>query len=103
MLKPGGRAWSPGLGFLDIETVEPVDLAALTDDDAQADGFATLALLREMLAELYPEQASDGKRWFRVSFRAPTQSAGECGAGQKALKLPPLKDKASAPFPLARG
>lgn len=68
-VKAGGRAWSPGLGFLTIEAVEAIELEKLTDADAQADGLANVADLRELLAALYPETNEDGKAWFRVFFR----------------------------------
>jgi hypothetical protein len=68
-VREGQRVFSPGLGWLSIETVEAVDLDALEDDDARADGFDTAVALRRELAALYPEHADDGKGWFRVSFR----------------------------------
>lgn len=67
-LRAGGRAYAPGVGWLTIESVEPVDLSALGDDDARADGFDSLGALRAALASLYPDQAGDGKTWFRVCF-----------------------------------
>lgn len=68
-VRAGQRAYSPGLGWLLIETVDRVDLATLGDDDARADGFASADLLRAALRDLYPDQAADGKAWFRVAFR----------------------------------
>ena len=68
-VKVGGRAFSPGLGWLVIESVEPIELDALVDADAVADGFENTAHMREGLATIYPEHQSDGKRWFRVRFR----------------------------------
>src|SRR5665213_127486 len=71
MLGAGGRSWAPGLGSLAIDAVEAVDLDALTDADAIADGFATIGELREALHTLYPDHASDGKQWFRIFFQPP--------------------------------
>jgi hypothetical protein len=68
-LRAGQRVFSPGLGWLSIEAVEPVDLEALGEDDARADGFDTAAALRQVLLSLYPSHADDGKDWFRVRFR----------------------------------
>jgi hypothetical protein len=68
-LHAGQRVFSPGLGWLSIEAVEPVDLDALGEDDARADGFDTAAALRQLLLSLYPLHADDGKDWFRVWFR----------------------------------
>lgn len=67
-VRAGQRVFSPGLGWLSIETVEPVDLEALRDDDARSDGFDTAVALRQVLLSLYPLHAGDGKRWFRVRF-----------------------------------
>lgn len=67
-MRAGQRVFAPGLGWLLIETVEPVDLHALGDADARADGFDTADALRQVLLELYPLHAEDGKGWFRVHF-----------------------------------
>ena len=67
-LRAGQRVFSPGLGWLLIDAVEPVALAALGDDDARADGFDDAARLRRVLLSLYPSHARDGKGWFRVRF-----------------------------------
>ena len=67
-VRAGQRVFSPGLGWLSIDAVEPVDLDALGDDDARSDGFDTAAALRQVLLSLYPLHAEDGKRWFRVRF-----------------------------------
>lgn len=60
------RVFAPGLGQLLIETVGPVDLHALVDDDARADGFDTADALRQVLRELHPLHAEDGRGGFRV-------------------------------------
>jgi hypothetical protein len=67
-IRGGQRVFSPGLGWLSVEAVEPVDLDSLGDEDAGADGFDTAARLRQVLLSLYPAHASDGKHWFRVRF-----------------------------------
>jgi hypothetical protein len=71
-VRSGQRVFAPGLGWLTIDGVEPVDLDGLDDADARADGFDTAAGLRDVLLSLYPRHAADGKRWFRVSFRVAT-------------------------------
>jgi hypothetical protein len=68
MVQVGKTAFSPGLGWLSISGVESVDLESLDDNDAIADGFPTIAGLRKVLLDFYPDHAGDGKRWFRVSF-----------------------------------
>ena len=67
-VRAGQRVFSPGLGWLTIEAVEPVELETLGDGDARADGFDTAAALRQVLLSLYPLHAADGKCWFRVRF-----------------------------------
>jgi hypothetical protein len=71
-LRPGDRSYAPGVGWLAIDAVEPVDLDRLADADARADGFDTLTALKQALLALYPGHAADGKRWFRVRFTLHT-------------------------------
>ena len=88
-VRAGQRVYSPGLGWLSIETVETVDLDSLGDDDARADGFETVIALRDVLAALYPDQTADGKRWFRVSFRVARLSASKrSGAAPREGRTP---------------
>jgi len=68
MMHAGQRAYAPGLGWLAIDSVEPLELGQLSDADAQADGLASAVDLRELLYSLYPDHAQDGKSWFRVAF-----------------------------------
>ena len=67
-LRAGQRVFSPGLGWLSIESVERVALESLGDADARADGFDTADALKKVLLSLYPGHAADGKDWFRVRF-----------------------------------
>jgi hypothetical protein len=67
-LKAGKRAYSPGLGWLNIESVDEIDLRELDEADARADGFQTLSAMKKTLRELYPRQAGDGRQWFRIAF-----------------------------------
>lgn len=64
----GKRAFCPGLGYLQIETVEPVEWKDLNEADARADGFDSLRVMQQTLLSLYP-QVDDGKQWWRVRFR----------------------------------
>ncbi len=84
LLAPGGRAYSPGLGWLAIESVETVELENLDDDHARADGFETRVLLIEALHALYPDFDNDQKQWFLIRFRLhqaqpnrPRKAAGD--------------------------
>lgn len=67
-VKVGRNAYAPGIGWLSIEGVDQIDLNQLDENDARADGFATHALMLRTLAELYPDQLTDGKQWFRIAF-----------------------------------
>ena len=67
-VKAGGRAFAPGVGWLRVDRVDVVDLAALGEADARADGFDTLDEMMTALEALYPAHAADGKQWYRVAF-----------------------------------
>jgi len=66
---PGGHATTPGLGVLKILDCRRVQLQSLREADARADGFACLADLRQTLKRFYPNQAHDGKHWYKVTFQ----------------------------------
>jgi hypothetical protein len=69
-VRAGERLFSPGIGWLRIESVEPLaSLDSLTDADARADGFENLSQLKRMLRRIYPHAKSDGRGWFKVAFR----------------------------------
>src|SRR4051812_35715484 len=69
MMQAGQRAYVPGLGWLDIEAVDCIELNDLRAGDARADGFESVRALRKVLFALYPDHARDGKLWFRVAFK----------------------------------
>ena len=73
-VKPGGRAFAPGIGWLLIDSIEIVSLTKLTDADARADGFECARAMRRALREFYPRIARDGRKWFRVAFRRETNA-----------------------------
>ncbi|MCA9229720.1 MAG: ASCH domain-containing protein [Planctomycetales bacterium] len=68
MMRAGQRSYIPGIGYIRIERVEPVNLEDLTDADAVPDGFATADALREELHTLYAEKLAAGYQAFRVVF-----------------------------------
>jgi len=68
-LKAGDRSYAPAFGFLAIHAVDQIELDQLTDADAKADGFETATALRTALFALFPDHATDGKKWFRVVFK----------------------------------
>jgi hypothetical protein len=69
MVRPGRRAFSPGLGWLNIDSVDLIQFEQLDEADACADGFSTAFEMKRSLAEIYPKHESDGKQWFRIRFR----------------------------------
>ncbi|HEY2760968.1 MAG TPA: ASCH domain-containing protein [Pirellulales bacterium] len=67
-MKPGQRSYIPGAGYIQIDTVDEVALAELTDDDAVLDGFPSAAALRQEIEQLYPMQLVAGYKAFRIRF-----------------------------------
>jgi hypothetical protein len=68
-MRAGQRSYIPGVGYIQVDAVEPVELAALTDADARPDGFATADLLRWEISELYGDATAAGYAAYRVVFR----------------------------------
>lgn len=69
MVRAGEVHTVRGLGRVRIESVRQVEAAALTDEDARADGFADLADLLRALADYYPPDGRAGRALFQVRFR----------------------------------
>jgi hypothetical protein len=67
-MKSGQRSYIPGAGYIRVLSVEPVDVALLTDDDARPDGFDSADELRRELNTLYAAQIAAGDRAYRVRF-----------------------------------
>ena len=67
-MRSGQRSYIPGVGYILVTEVEVVELEALTDLDAQLDGFTTAAELRAEVEQLYAEQLAAGHRAYRVRF-----------------------------------
>jgi hypothetical protein len=67
-LKPGDRVQTPGIGTLVVDSVCSIEWERLTDADASADGFASLAELNRIIRRIYPDIANDGKSWFKLHF-----------------------------------
>jgi hypothetical protein len=68
-MRAGQRSYIPGAGYIRVVSVEPVELAELTDADARPDGFESVAELRRELETLYADQLADGHRAYRVRFQ----------------------------------
>lgn len=67
-MRTGQRSYIPGAGPIRVDRVEPIELAALTDDDARPDGFATADALRAELADLYADKIAEGYQAYRIVF-----------------------------------
>ncbi|HEX4148041.1 MAG TPA: ASCH domain-containing protein [Pirellulales bacterium] len=68
-MRSGQRSYIPGVGYIRVEAVEPVELERLEDRDARPDGFATAELLRCEIAQLYGDVQSAGYGAYRIVFR----------------------------------
>jgi hypothetical protein len=68
-IRAGQRSYIPGAGYIRIESVEPVELAALSEEDALRDGFPSAEQLRLEIDRLYPGGLVDGHRPYRIRFR----------------------------------
>lgn len=76
LLREGQRSYTPGVGRIRIDRVEPIEIADLTDEDATPDGFPTAEALRKELAELYADKLTGGYQAYRVVFhREPDDAA----------------------------
>ncbi len=84
-MRPGQRSYIPGAGYIRVTAVDEVSLDALTDADAQPDGFETADQLRAELTRLYPQQLASGHKAFRVAFRLADneEERGTRGEGVK--------------------
>jgi len=67
-MKSGQRSYVPGVGYIAIVSVEPVELTCLTDSDAVLDGFPSAELLRDEIRTLYTEEIQEKLTPFRVRF-----------------------------------
>jgi hypothetical protein len=68
-MRAGQRSYIPGVGYIRVLAVDEVALAALTDADAQPDGFATAEALRSEIESLYRDALAAGGLAFRIRFR----------------------------------
>jgi hypothetical protein len=68
MMRNGQRSYIPGVGYIQIDRVEQVELDELTDADAVPDGFASADALRVELRDIYGERLAAGYKAFRIAF-----------------------------------
>lgn len=67
-MKAGQRSYIPGIGYVSILAVDPVEIDCLSDEDARLDGFTRASLLQEELRTLYSEEIRKGFFAFRIRF-----------------------------------
>ena len=67
--RAGQRSYIPGAGYIKIEAIDRVTLEELTEQDAQLDGFDSLAALLTELQTMYAEELAAGHQAYRVTFR----------------------------------
>jgi len=78
LLRVGQISYTPGLGKMKITAVDQLpSLSALTEADALADGFDSLAALRAEIRKIYGTASQIGGRAiFRIKFDWPIDEAG---------------------------
>ena len=74
-MRSGQRSYIPGIGYIRINSVDPVEIDSLTDADAVPDGFSTAAALQHELRTIYGEKLSAGYQAFRITFACEPQAA----------------------------
>jgi hypothetical protein len=57
------------VGPIRVTSVEPVEVAELTDADAVPDGFSSAAALQTELRTIYGDKLADGHRAYRIVFQ----------------------------------
>lgn len=67
-MRAGQRSYIPGVGYIRVTRIDPVELDELTDDDARPDGFPTAEALRREIETLYPDRLREGYRAYRIAF-----------------------------------
>ena len=67
-MRSGQRSYVPGVGYISIESVESVELARLTDADAELDGFPSADLLRREIHTLYAADTRKELIPFKIRF-----------------------------------
>jgi hypothetical protein len=67
-MRTGQRSYIPGVGPIHVTLVEPVEIDALTDDDAIPDGFASANALQQELRTIYGDKIASGHKAFRIAF-----------------------------------
>ena len=90
-LRPGQRSYIPGIGYIAILSVEPVEINALTDADAKPDGFSSAKLLRKELQKIYASEIKRGHKAYRVCFSVYPPEVQQSMREEKAQKKAAMK------------
>ena len=67
-VRAGQISYVPGIGKIRITSIAPVELAALTAEDARLDGFESADSLRREIADIYGDKLLGGYRVFKIGF-----------------------------------
>ena len=67
-MRGGQRSYIPGVGYIAIVSVEPVELPRLTDEDAVLDGFPSARLLRKEIRSLYTVEERKKLTPYKICF-----------------------------------
>lgn len=73
-MRSGQRSYIPGVGYIRIKLVEPVEIDSLTDADALPDGFPTAAELQHELRTIYGDKLAQGHKAYRIVFEREAAS-----------------------------
>jgi len=77
LLQKGQISYTPGLGKMKITAVDLLpSLAALTEADAIADGFPSLATLLAEIHKIYGKPLPPNRQLYRIRFSWPIDAAG---------------------------
>jgi hypothetical protein len=86
-MRSGQRSYVPGVGYIHITSVEPVDIESLSDADAIPDGFPTASALQHELRMIYGDKLAQGYKAFRIVFH--------CEPGEKQMSRESPKGRGS--------
>lgn len=67
-MRGGQKSYTPGIGRMQILSVEQVEIDQLTDADAVPDGFPDAESLKHELREIYGEKLAQGYQAYRIVF-----------------------------------
>ena len=94
MMKSGQRSYIPGVGYIRIDSVEPIELAKLTDADAVPDGFPSAEALRTELCILYSAEALKRLTAYIVRFTVYPPSEQQAIIEEQNRKRAGIKEQA---------